>query len=266
MLFHYQANRMSKLKSLWKIPSVSLKTIALGGLLAAIPAISLQAAHPSDIEANTQLSGTKLVISTTGEVKATPDLATITAMTSADSATAATATAENAKKMTNLLASLRESGLSNDDIETRNINISPRYRYDQNKPPQRIGYQARSSIQIRIRDLNRIGAIVDKMVQANVEDLEGPNFSLSNSDQAQDQARVKAIAAAKSRADLYARSLGMRVKRIVLISEGQQNTPSGIRPMMLAVSTRSADAAPATPVISGQQTVSVTIKAVFELE
>lgn len=258
---------MLKARYFFKGQYKALKIATIGAVTAAFSSIMVQSAMGANFLPPEMItaSGTTLMIAATGEVKATPDLATITAMTSAEGTTAANATADNAKKMTDLLANIRNAGISNDNIETRNINISPRYRYEQNKTPQRIGYQAQSSIQIRIHDLSRVGSILDKMVQANVEDLEGPNFSLSNSAKAEDEARLQAITTARSRADLYARSVGLRVKRIMMISEGQLVRPMPLRPMLMAAKSRTANSTPETPVISGQQTVTITVNVAFEL-
>jgi uncharacterized protein YggE len=232
-------------------------SLALFGA-AATPAFAQ--AQPTQAET---IAGTRLDVVATGEVSRVPDLARVTAGVIAIAPTATAALAENARRMAAVRAALRRAGIADRDVQTSAVSLYPQYQ--QNPPPgtgpQITGYQATNEVTIRFRDVASTGAILDALVAQGANQISGPSLEVSKPDDALDEARTKALAAARARAELYARAIGKRVGRILTISEAGSVTPIFPRPMM-AMQAR----AMATDIDPGEQTLSVTLSVSFELE
>ena len=229
---------------------------ALGAaLVAATPA----SAQPAEIR---PISGTRLDVVAQGEVERVPDIARISAgvMTQAPMATAAIR--DNAVRMAAVRAALREAGIAERDIQTSNINLQPSYRYAENQPPQLVGYQAMNEVSVRFRDIAQTGRILDALVAQGANQINGPMLSIDEPEAALDEARTEAVANARARAELYARSLGMRVVRILAVSETGNIGMPPPRPFMRDAAVAQAE----TVIVPGEQTLSVSLTVSFELE
>jgi len=237
---------------------LSLTALALAG--AAVPAI----AQAQDVTAARAITGTRLDVSASASVSRVPDLATISAGVQTLQPTATGAIEENATRMERVRAALKRAGIADKDIQTASLNLNPEYRYADNQPPVLTGYRASNTVSVRFRDLKRTGAILDALVAQGANQINGPSLSIDHPEAAQDEARVKAIAAAKARADLYARALNMRVVRILSVSE----SGGYARPPMPFVSDMRVQAAPMakTEIDPGQQDIEVNVAISFELQ
>ena len=209
------------------------------------------------------LSGTRLEISVRGEVKRVPDVAVISTAVITQSADAATVMRDNAARMTRVLAALKRAGVADKDVTTSAVNLSPQYRYNNNQPPVITGYQANNQVTVRFRDITRSGAILDALVKEGSNEINGPSLTIDKPEAALDEARIAAISAGRARAEVYANAAGMKIKRIVSISEneGLSVVP---RPMM-AMMAKSAEAAD-TVIMPGEQSLGMTVTMVFELQ
>jgi uncharacterized protein YggE len=208
------------------------------------------------------ITGTKLEITATGEVTRVPDLATISAGVVTRSATASAAIQQNANRMERVRAALKSAGIADRDIQTSSISLNPEYRYENNLPPKLTGYTATNQVSIRFRDIRNSGQILDALVSEGANQINGPNLSIDHPESALDEARTKAAAAGRARAEVYARALGMRVVRLLSVSEsGGYSTPP---PMPMAMRAQAADAA--TKIDPGEQQLQVTLAMTFELQ
>lgn len=207
------------------------------------------------------LSGTRLEISVRGEVKRVPDIAVISTGVITQSADAATVMRDNAARMARVLAALKRAGVADKDVTTSAVNLSPQYRYNNNQPPVITGYQANNQVTVRFRDITRSGAILDALVKEGSNEINGPSLTIDNPEAAFDEARVAAIKAGRTRAEIYAAAAGMKIKRIISISEneGMSVVP---RPVMQMMS-KSAEAD--TVIMPGEQSLGMTVTMVFEL-
>jgi uncharacterized protein YggE len=210
------------------------------------------------------ISGTRLDISATGEVTRVPDLAIISAGVVARSTTAAAALQETADKMDRVMAALKRAGVADRDIQTSSVNLNPEYRYPENQTPQLVGYSASNQVTIRFRDIAASGKILDALVAQGANQISGPSMTIEHPEQALDEARAKAVAIGRGRAEIYARALGMQVARVVSISEGggyyaPPAPPPPPAPMM-ASAERSY-----TRIEPGEQKLQVSLSMVFEL-
>jgi uncharacterized protein len=231
--------------------SAMLTTVALPA------AVTAQAAQAQAI------AGTRLDVVATGEVNRVPDIARINAGVVTQAPTATEAIRQNAQRMEQVRAALRRAGVADRDIQTSSINLHPDYRYTENRAPELTGYRASNDVTVRFRDIATTGRILDALVAQGANQINGPMLGLDRPEAALDEARIDAVAKARARADLYARTLGMRVKRILSVSEaGGFHLPS---PPPMAMRAMAADSAE-TRIEPGEQTVSVTLSVSFELE
>lgn len=232
--------------------------IGLAGLALAVPAV----ASAENANYNQTITGTRLELSARGETRVTPDVAIINAGVITDAPDAAAAMTENAAKMDRVMAALKRAGVAERDIHTQSINLTPQYRYVENKPPIVTGYQATNQLNIRFRNIAKAGSILDVLVKEGINQIDGPTMGLDKPEAALDAARVDALKQVRARAELYARSAGMSVKRIVAISE---TSDDDVQPRYAGQRAMASDAA-STKIAPGEQSIRVTVSAVFELQ
>jgi uncharacterized protein YggE len=209
------------------------------------------------------IAGTRLDVNATGEVTRVPDIAVISAGVIIRAATAGSALQQAATRMERVRAALKRAGIADRDIQTSNVSLEPQYRYENNQPPQLVGYNASNQVSVRFRDIANAGKILDALVAEGANTINGPNLTVDHPESALDEARAKAVAAGRARADLYARSLGMSVVRVVSVSEsGGIEAPP---PMPMAGLRMSANQAETT-IDPGEQKLRVNLAMVFELQ
>lgn len=224
---------------------------------AALPSAAL--AEPAITQT---IAGTRLDINATGEVARVPDVALISAGVVSRSTTASAALQDSANRMQRVLAALRRAGIQDRDIQTSNVNLNPEYKYENNQAPQLVGYSATNNLTIRFRDIRNAGAILDALVAQGANQINGPSLTVDKPGAALDEARTKAVAAGRARAELYARSLGMRVIRLVAVTESGGNfAPPPPMPMYARAERDSS-----TPIEPGEQKLQVTLAMTFELQ
>jgi uncharacterized protein YggE len=234
-----------------------IRTLKLAAFvaLAAVPAAAAVSQTAIPI-----LSGTRLDIVATGEVSRVPDTAIISAGVVTTAATASAALDQNAAKMSAVRAALVRAGIADRDIQTSSINLFPDYRQDPGMAaPQIIGYRASNDLSIRFRDIKGAGRILDALVAQGANQINGPSLTVGEPEAALDEARTRALAVARARADLYARALGKKVGRILAISE------SGAAPQPMPMMMMQREAAQ-TKIEPGEQILSISLSVSFELE
>ncbi len=170
-----------------------------------------------------------ITLSGKGEVKMSPDIATIYFSVTKDAATVKEAQDGAAKASNAAIAFLKTQGIDEKDIQTSGYNLNPRYEYENAActsngycPPGRqklVGYTVTESVTVKIRNIDTAGDIVSGLGAQGVTGISGPSFTVEDEDAVIAQAREKAIADAKDKADQLARQLGVRLVRIVNFSE-----------------------------------------------
>jgi len=225
-------------------------------LLAAAPPVIAQPAPPP-----TGAQGTRLDVVATGEVTRIPDIVRINAGVVTQAPTAVEAIRQNAARMERVRTALARAGVAPRDIQTSNINLQPDYRYAENQPPQLIGYRASNEVNVRFREIADSGRILDALVAEGANQINGPNLGIDRPEAALDEARVAALANARARAELYARAMNMRVRRVLLVSESGAMLP---RPMP-EIQLRQASTADSN-IEPGEQILTISLTVSFELE
>jgi uncharacterized protein YggE len=217
-----------------------------------------------------RLRGTRLDVTASGEVSRIPDIVRIAAGVHTEAPNAAEAMRQNQARMERVRAALAQAGIADRDTQTSSFELEAVYRTNTYSRQELIGYRTSNRLFIRLRDPSSSGRVMDALVAEGVNDIEGPILGFENVEASLDEARALAIAAARARAGLYARGLGMRVRRAVYVSEdGGNYTPRNYvgRNEGNSLSNSLVPAGTATSTIDpGGRKISATVSVVFELE
>ncbi|HEX5211758.1 MAG TPA: SIMPL domain-containing protein [Pseudolabrys sp.] len=199
------------------------------------------------------------LITVTGEgtAAAVPDSAVIRLGVSSQGKTARAASDANAKEMTGVLAAIKETGVADRDIQTTSLSLQP--QYEQNKPgaARLIGFQANNQVTVKIRDIANLPSVLDRAIAAGANEMSGIEFVVSEQAKLLDKARTDAIAEARRKAELYATAAGMKVGRVMAISE------EGAAPQPRPYQALRAGAA--APIAPGEQMLRAVVTISFEL-
>lgn len=239
---------------------LALRPLALAAVLA------LGALSPMTTSAQTTpfvaTDGTLLNVSAQGEAKRVPDIATLSTGVVTRAVDSNAAMRANAEQMEKVVAAIKAAGIADKDVQTSGISLNPTYQYGENQPPKITGYEAHNTVNVVVRDIAKLGKILDTLASVGANQINGPSFDVDKKDEALDEARRQAIEKAQARAEMYAKTLGLKVRRIVSINEGGSFGPP--IPMMRGVMAMKAEAAD-TSVSPGENTLSVNLDVVFEL-
>jgi uncharacterized protein YggE len=231
------------------------------GLAALLLSSAAIPAHAQTVAADPSFGATTLSLAATGEVKATPDMASIVIGVDTTAPGAAQAMSVNAERMTRIISALKAAGVEGHDLQTSNLSLSPLTVNEEGKAPRVSGYQASNQLTATVRDLSRVGPVADAVVGAGATNISQISFGLSKPLAAENEARLAAVKALQDKAALYAQATGYHVTRLVNLNEGgaEESMPRPFRPMMAMRAVAS------TPVEAGDVTVHIDITGVFEL-
>ncbi len=190
-------------------------------LLAPVLAIAAPAAlhaQSLDVLAPNQ---TLLEVIATGEAYVAPDQATVTGGVVTFAPTSREAADSNAEQMNKVVAALRRAGVEARDIQTQSLSLNPQFNYNgaDGAPPTITGYQATNNVTVRVREVSKASGLLTVMFEAGANNVFGPNFSLSDDKNAVAEARNEAVADAALQAEAYANALGLKIVRVLRVSE-----------------------------------------------
>jgi uncharacterized protein YggE len=227
-------------------------------LAAAIPAARAQdAAKPREAT---------IIVTGEGRAVIAPDMALIDLGVVKDAKTAREALDANNVAMTEILAALKEAGIEERDLQTSGFTINPQYQYPQsttgeNPPPILVGFQVVNTLTVRVRDLSKLGTILDQSVTLGVNQGGGIRFTNDKPDTAISEARKKAVADAIAKAKELTDAAGVGLGKVLEISETSYR-PEAI-PMVRSMAKDFA--AGAVPIAAGENSYSVTVNVTFAL-
>jgi uncharacterized protein YggE len=204
-----------------------------------------------------------LSVSGTGRVNAVPDVADISLGVFETAKEAANASQKAAASMDAVVQALLALGIDEKDIQTTSISLNA--SYDWNKQPAEIvGWEARNMVDVTVRNLEAVGDVVDAVVQAGSNQINGITFRVEDPTEAQSLARTAAVEDARVKAEQLASDAGVEIVGIVSISEsgGQQPQPIYMANEEMAFA---ADMAKSTPVLPGEVELSVFVSIVYEI-
>ncbi|HVM73326.1 MAG TPA: SIMPL domain-containing protein [Candidatus Paceibacterota bacterium] len=216
-----------------------------------------------------------ITVSGEGKVFTVPDTATFTYTVDETAPDVATAQSKATTASNTIIDYLKSQGIADTDIQTTDYNVNPQYQYNsqictQNGycPPQRqtiSGYEVSQTETVKVKDISKAGALLSGVGTRGVSDVSGLTFTVENQDALDAQARGKAIADAKSKAQALASSLGVSLVRITGFSEDSGGTRI---PMYMQASDAMASSAgaPAVPTIAtGQNTIISDVSVTYEI-
>ncbi len=216
---------------------------------------------PAALAADDKPAPRTIVVSATGTVEVVPDMAEIRTGVTTRADSARQAVDANNAAMARLMRVLDAARNAARDIRTSNFSVNPEYKHVRGEQPRVIGYRAANTVHVRIRDIDNVGKILDQVVTAGSNTIQGIGFTVSKPDALTDQARRKAVALAVSRAKLLANAAGAELGPVLQISEGAVRVP---QPRMLAARAVAQDSV--VPVSRGSQTLSATVTMRFALK
>lgn len=239
-----------------------LRLVLIG--LAALSALAAPA-HAQKADAR---EGARL-ISVVGEgvVHAAPDMATIEAGVVSEAATAGEALAANSEAMQRILDALKSGGLEARDLQTSGFSVEPRYSqpprdHDGSEPfvPKIVGYSVRNELTVKLRDLAKVGALLDQVIALGANSVSGPTFTIADPTPQEDAARRSAMHDALRKGRLYAEAAGVTLGPIFRIQEGGAEWP---QPVPYAAMAR--EAAGPVPIEGGEISFRAQVSVTWQL-
>ena len=219
----------------------ALAAVALAGALFTAPALA-QVVPPA-------------AISVTGEatVSVPPDLAQIDGGVTSEAKTAREASEANNAAMGKVLQALKGAGIEEKDVQTARLSLQPQSAPNRTGPSAISGYRASNRVTIRVRDVTKVANVIDTLVGAGANEIGGINFVVSQASKLLDEARERAVADARRKAEIYAKAAGVTLGAPLSISEEGNAPPVPYRRMAAGI------AVSAAPVAQGEETLAVTV-------
>ncbi len=201
-----------------------------------------------------------IVVSGTGRVGIEPDIADLRLGVAVSRPTVDAARSEAAKVMDAILAAVDGAGVARKDVRTALLSVQPRYDYRESRAPALTGYELANVVEVTVRDLAKLGDVVDGTLAAGATSMDGLAFRVGDPSQADAEARRRAMTEARARADVLAEAAGLTIEGVADIVEGGPGRP----PIPYPKAERMALAADAsTPVESGSLEVAVTVTVTY---
>jgi uncharacterized protein YggE len=245
---------------------MNIKAVAAGSALVIVAAIAAATLiGPRQGVSATDGSLPRIIsVQGEGQVKTKPDMATVSTGVTSEAPTAQDALNRNNAAMASVIAALKAAGVAEDDIQTSDFSVSPQYPVLQpGQAPRISGYQVSNQVTVRVKDLAKLGTTLDALVRAGSNQINSIQFGIDEPKPFLDDARKKAIADARARAEIYAGAAGVNVGSVVQISESSAVIPPQPMYRMRAMN---AVAESSVPISTGQQTIVTSVSVTFELQ
>jgi uncharacterized protein len=208
------------------------------------------------------LASANVTVSGQGKVVYVPDVGYVTVSVSSKGKTAQEAWDRNNEAVKKLFDALKAHGIDPKDVQTVGLNVVPEYVRAEDRDPVLVGYVAGYDLKITVRKLDDLGAVLDDLVKNGANRHVSIAFGCADVEKLLDEARAKAIADARRKADLYATGAGAKLGRVIDISEVQMYHPQAVRFEL----DNAKAAAEGLRIAQGQQELSVNITVVYALD
>lgn len=246
-------------------PARFMFVAAIAMFAVAMPEISMAKERPL-----AELPVPVIRVSGEGEMYLAPDIAVVTLGVVREEDTARAALDANSEAMKSVVAAMKEAGIEGKDLQTSRFSIQPRYIYPKTKrdgqqeAPRIVGYTVSNQLTIRIRDLSKLGSILDTAIGLGVNNDGNIQFTNDDPSAAISTARENAMKDARKRADTLASAAGVKLGQILEISENFSKP----RPVPMGRSMKTAEfaAQSSVPVEAGENRYSVTVQAVWQVK
>lgn len=248
-----------------KTRTLFLTTIfLLAALLSGCAGVAFaQTSTPTETAPATESNRT-LSVSGSGLAYLTPDIAYVNIGVHGEGANAAETLAENNERSAAVVAAIKRLGVAEKDIQTRNFSIYPQPQYDPNgQPTGKITYIVENTVFVTVRDLGKIGQLLDEAVKAGANNIGGISFDVADKSAALSEARKAAVENAQAKAEELAQAAGVTLGSVQTISE-YSSYPAPVMEgrggAMYAVDASS------VPVSPGQMTITVEVNIVYQIQ
>ena len=205
-------------------------------------------------------------ISVSGEaaVSAAPDLAQVEGGVTSEAKSAREASEANNAAMGKVLLALKGAGIEEKDYQTSRLSLQPQYApaTPNRNTPQISGYRASNRVAIKVRDIAKVASVIDTLVGAGANEIGGINFVVTQASKALDEARAKAIADARRKAEIYAKAAGVMLGEPLSITEEGAAAPPIFRSKMAAPMAVNAP----TPIAPGEEMLSITVNVTWAIK
>lgn len=210
-----------------------------------------------------------IIVSGEGEVQTAPDMAILDLTVLREAKTAREAMTENNKAMSQVLNAMKEAGIAERDLQTSGINIQPNYTYpnekNELKAPQIVGYNVSNGLTVRVRDLDKVGSLLDKSIDLGVNQGGGLRFINDEPAALLMEARKRAIADALLKAKVLTEAAGVKTGRILEINE-VSNSPHPMPMYRSKMVAMAADMPESVPVSAGENSYNISVTVKFEID
>jgi uncharacterized protein YggE len=209
----------------------ALLSVLAAGSLTSGPAEDKQALIPS------------LTVVGSGKVSAQPDLTQVQVGVLTEAASAAKALKDNNDAMAKLFAVLDGRRIDRKDVQTSSFSVVPQYKRGPHgeQLPEIVSYRVSNTVRVKVRKLDALGPVLDEVVQQGANQVQGISFSVAEPTPLLDEARRKAMADARRKAELYAKEAGVEVGGVLLIQEQAPHLPG---PLVLGLARAEAASVP----------------------
>lgn len=224
-------------------------------------ALAALAAPAAAAEVQIQSQGPVVELTVNEIVYSSPDVAQIGAGVQNRAPTAQEAVRQNAAAMEKVVARLRSLGIERKDIQTSNFHLNAQFDYREGQGQRFLGYEVTNQVQVKLRNLERAGEVLDALVAAGANNIYGPNFMLEADETAKSEARGKAFQRGRAMAQDYARMAGYAGLRLLEVSETFQSFG---RPVPVAMRAESGGDA-STPIEPGEVGTGVNLTVKYEM-
>ncbi|RNF35451.1 SIMPL domain-containing protein [Paracoccus methylarcula] len=202
----------------------------------------------------------RLTVTGQGDARVAPDLAEIRLGVTSQADSAAAAMEQNAEQQTAVIEALKGAGIAAANIQTSGLNLQPRMEYPENGAPTIKGYEATNMVSVRVTEVAKLGEVLDAIVAAGANQINGIDFQREDAGETEDQARRAAVEDARHKAEILAEAAGLALGPVIVIRDAP--VADGPRPMMMR-----AEAArdSSTPIEAGELSVSAQVQVEYAL-
>jgi uncharacterized protein len=202
-----------------------------------------------------------LRVSTSGEAETRPDLARFSAGVSSIAATSQAATEANNKKMNAVMAAVEGLGVKRDDTQTQALSVG-RIDYGRNRGQ----FEASNTVSVKVRKIDDAGKIIAAATSAGANIISGPDLTIDDKEAASKGAYAAAFKAARTRAEAYAEAAGLKVIRVLSITDGSaMNEPIEYDRMQMETTAAAPPPVSAPPIRAGLATSNAQVRVDFVL-
>jgi len=244
------------------------------GLALVVAVIGLVSCSPGNTVIPTEIQGINISnqqngiwVTGQGKVTAVPDIATLRLGINAQEESVAQAQSQATEAMDNVMSALTENGVANKDIQTQYFNIRQVTRWDKDKEKEVVtGYRVTNMVVAKIRDIDEVGAVIDAVAEAggDLTRIDSIAFSIDDSSEYYEEARQKAMADARTKAEQIAELADVNLGKPTYIYEGLQFPTPRYAPMP-AMDYAEAGAAVKTPISAGEMEISLNLQVAYAI-